>query len=200
MDKTMRTPLCVSLLSMLAALTAMLFAVLVGADASGEMASNVDRNEDSSEVEVILRLKRLGAEVSSFNESPKLLSVVIKSPGFSDYRSYTRPWTGTDEDLVQIGRLRNVAGISLSCKLKDQNTLRFLTQLPRLKIMSDMRASIDDEGMTFVGKCSALEEFTAFSHVTDVGFKRLTAATNLRRLTMFSARKSRTRGWRGLRG
>jgi hypothetical protein len=198
MGKSTRKALCSSVLASLAPITAMLFAVLGGSYASAQMAARAHRDEDSREAEMVIMLKRLGAGISPFDGSPELLSVVIVEGAAKSYPSFTCPWTGTDADLAKIGRLRNVAAVSLSCKVKDQGILKFLTELPRLRVISSTRASINDEGMSFVAKCSALEEFTAISKVTDVGLERLTGASNLRRLTIVYCTEITDKGLEGI--
>jgi hypothetical protein len=80
-----------------------------------------------------------------------------------------------------------LAYLSIGYKVKEQRSLRFLPQLPRLRVLNDSVQAIGDDGMEYVARCPALEEFTAISGISDVGLKRLTQARNLSKVIIVSS-------------
>jgi internalin A len=128
---------------------------------------------------VVAVLARLGATITPYDESSELLSVTIRTAHPEKDPFDTHGWTGSDDDLVQIRQLHDVAYLNFGYRVKDQRSLRFLPELPNLRVLNDSVQAISDDGMEYVGKCAALEKFTAISGISDVGLKRLTHATRL---------------------
>jgi hypothetical protein len=144
-------------------------------------------SESSRRAEAVRALRKLGADIRPFNESSDLLSVCVRTAHPEKNPKDRFGWTGGDQDLLQIQQVGNVACLNIGYKVQDQRSLRFLPELPKLKVLYDSKGVIGNDGMEYVGKCAALEKFSAMSLISDVGFRRLSNSGSLKAIGIASS-------------
>jgi hypothetical protein len=163
-----------------------LLAAVCGCDRTGAAFAAERGDGDPIDAKTIARLRSLGAVVEPFNSSAEFLTVEVHLRNSPACDPPSTPWNGTESDLAEIAKLRNVACVYMDFPVKNQDSLQFLPRLPQLKVLNDPAACISDDGLRYVAACPSLEEFSSISAMTDVGLKRLATAPSLRRLKIVS--------------